>query len=351
MLENEKKFISFGSIEKLESVSRDIKFISEHPYPTVKAIGSEKIHGTNGSVCFSERQGFWVQSRKRIITPNTNSEETDNQGCAQWAMENEELWTDIIRDLSVEYSIDLKKSIVTVYFEWCGGSIQSNKSAVTGMPKMAMVFQYFKVSKISELVDLEHYWEETKVGIVRLSNIENGIYNIMDFDNYEIEIDFNHVDIARAKMIDIVENKVEQNSPVGVSLGHDGNIGEGIVVQFKYNNKLYRLKTKGQKHSKSKVRKLKPVDSVKEQKKIDFANDVVQPWRLEQAWDNIFGINNELCMPSEKKTGDYIREVYTDIIKEESYKLEKLGLNIKDVNKHISDICRLWFFEQLEKER
>lgn len=46
---------------------------------------TEKIDGTNASICITEDGQFLVGSRKRWITP-----EDDNYGFARWAMENKE---------------------------------------------------------------------------------------------------------------------------------------------------------------------------------------------------------------------------------------------------------------------
>ena len=343
------KFITFGSIERLNQIIRDVRHISEHPYPTIKAIASEKIHGTNASVCYSEELGFWVQSRSRIITPAD-----DNEGCAKWAEGKKDVWIGLIKDLAEEYQVDLKKNIISVYFEWCGGRIYKSKSAVGGMPKMAMIFQYFKVSEISKEHPMDCKWLGTNCSFVypspmHSSSVEDGIYNIMDFPHYDIDIDFNRPDFATNILVELVK-EIEPNSPVGVQLGFENNVSEGLVVQFHHKGKLYRFKAKGDKHSKSKVKKILPVDSELEQKKIDFANEVTPAWRLEQAWDSVFGLHNELKTPSRKYTGDYIRAVFADVIKEESLKLEEAGFEMKDVNKKISLICRNWFFEQLDKD-
>jgi hypothetical protein len=107
---------------------------------------------------------------------------------------------------------------------------------------------------------------------------------------------------------------------------------------------------KGEKHSKSKVKKLKKVDSVKEQAKIEFANYATPAWRLEQAVQTVCGINNEIQEPNIKLTGDVIRAVIKDVMKEESDVLAEKGLEPKEVNAYISKIVSKWFREYLDKE-
>ena len=351
-----KRFITFGSIGQFRNVIRDIKHSAQcigydadlkepimdrtAKMPIIKVTASEKIHGTNAAVCYSEPDGFWVQSRKNIITT-----EKDNAACAFHAYQNEKCWMTIIKVLAGFYNIDLEKYIISVYFEWCGGSIQKN-SAVSGLEKRAIIFQHFKVSPIEPSETEAAVWMETK----HISGIENGIFNIMDFKRWVFYIDFNKPQFHQNYMIKIIE-EIEPDSPIGNSFGIKGNVGEGIVCTFKYKDNVYKFKVKGEKHSKSKVKTLKPVDEAKEQKKVDFVNvNACTSSRLEQAWQTVFGIENETMEPSVKATGDFLKAVIKDVMKEEMDILSDLGLEPKEVNGMISKVARTWFMEQLDKE-
>jgi hypothetical protein len=87
-----KRFITFGDIGQYRNVVKTIQtnakfgglddngepiILENVKLPTLKVTASEKIHGTNASVCYSNPDGIWFQSRKNIITPDT-----DNAGCA-----------------------------------------------------------------------------------------------------------------------------------------------------------------------------------------------------------------------------------------------------------------------------
>ena len=88
-----KQFIKFPSIKHYREVVKNVQFVSYGKetqtlvadqtvkIPVVNAFATEKTHGTNASVCFSEPDGFWVQSRTSIITPDN-----DNAQCARYAM-------------------------------------------------------------------------------------------------------------------------------------------------------------------------------------------------------------------------------------------------------------------------
>lgn len=277
--------------------------------PIITATASEKIHGTNAAVCYSNPDGFWVQSRKNIITT-----EKDNAGCAFSVDANKDEWMDIIYKLAKVHSINLDENIISVYFEWAGGNIFSGASALTGIEKSAVIFQHFKVSPIEPTIDINGteasaVWRETySLGVGWLNYKDKKIYNIMQYETWSFDIDFNAPQMSQNKFIKVVEETVEPNSPIGKMMGVDGNIGEGIVVTFEYNGNIFKFKVKGEKHSKTNVKTLKPVDEVKEQKKIDFANYAAKGWRLDQMYQETFDTLNG-GTGDIKKTGDFLRAV------------------------------------------
>lgn len=368
-----KRFISFGSIDQFRTIIKNVQHTAcyigydkelqrpqlnkDAKMPKVVATASEKIHGTNAAVCYSNPDGFWVQSRKNII--NT---EKDNAGCAFATMQNKKEWMSIINKLASEYEISLDNNIISIYFEWAGGNIQKN-SALSGLDKKAVIFQYFKVSPIEPKLDKEGqeefaYWLETcteREGIggteIRwLEHSDVNIHNIMNYLVWEFEINFEEPLMSQNEMIKLVKETIEPCSPMGKEMGKNGNIGEGIVVTFMYKNSMHRFKVKGDKHSSSKVKTLKPVDEVKEQAKIDFVNNhACKSWRFEQAWQSIFGIENEKMEPTTEATGDFLKAVIKDTMKEESDILAEMGLEPKEVNGNISKVARRWFMDELDK--
>jgi hypothetical protein len=362
-----KRHINFGSIEQfrntIKGVTHRARYIgSDADYkpiydkhiklPTITFTASEKIHGTNAAVSFTTTEGFWVQSRSNIITP-----EKDNAGCAAWAYKDESEWMQIITDLSMEHGLDQDNNIITVYFEWCGGSIQK-KSAVSSLEKRAIIFQHFKVSPLvptpaddPNAEDVTATWHETFANDgICVNDNEAGIFNIMDFPFSQFTVDFEKPLFSQNEMIEKVA-EIEANSPVGKQFGVDGNVGEGIVCTAMYKDNLYRFKVKGEKHSASKVKTLKPVDEAAEQIKIDFVNNIAcTSSRLEQAWQNTFGIENEKMLPDVSMTGDFLRAVIVDVMKEESDIMEENELDPKKINGAISKVARGWFMEQLDKE-
>ena len=367
-----KRFIDFGSIETFERVVKKVQYQSKlkgfdnsgNPIldenakapEKVFALGTEKIHGTNGAVSFSNPDGFWVQSRKRIIAPNC-----DNVGCASFQLKNKDAWLEIIQELSNQYNIDLDKNIITIFFEWCGGNIQKN-SCVTGLDKRVFIFEHFKVSPIEPSNNPEDNsknnsrWLETftvnEIGTINwVDNPDKNIFNVMNFNKFQKIINFNEPSKALEEMM-LLTNEIERNSGIANFFGKPENVGEGIVWTANINGKLVRWKTKGKLHAQSniKVSKLSPEELEIEKKKISFANDVCTEGRLEQMWAEIIHskFNGDENKMNKNQIRDFLKLVTDDIMKEESEKLEKMKLEFdKSVKKAVSKIASKWFFSKL----
>lgn len=316
-------FNKYNSIGQFRNVIRDVRETAKYhgidnlPIVTVKA--TEKIHGTNACVGMDSAGNVFVQSRNNIITVDN-----DNAGCARFVEDNKEAWKSVAKRLAPS-----NFDYIYIYFEWCGGNIQ-DRTAVTGLDKRAIIFSHCRVLK-----DGESRWVTTR----SVDSVDNSIFNINNFKTWNFEIDFNNPLMSQNALVDIVEREVEPDSPVGNAMGIKDNIGEGIVCTFTWLGELYKFKVKGEKHSKSKVKKLKIVDEALEKEKIEFANYATPAWRLEQAAEGLDFDN--------KMIGTFIRNVMKDVIKEESDILEERGLNQKQVNPMIAKIARIWFMEQI----
>lgn len=364
-----KRFISFGSIGQFRTIIKKISSLVQYIdidentkeaiydksiiLPTIKAIGTEKIHGTNASVCFSNSDGFWVQSRNNIIDAPNNPNftgEADNGECALNIYKNQEAWIEIIKNLTKYHNIDLNKEIISIYFEWSGGNIQ-RKSAVSGLDKRAIIFQYFKVSpsepKLNRRGEETSRWIETK-SINYLDNTDFNIFNIMNFPKVQLEIDFNNPSIAQYKMEKFIES-IEKNSLVGKAFGIEKNIGEGYVFTFKFQKDIYRFKIKGNKHAKGKgkINTLSPVKKEFENKKINFINNIAcKEFRLDQIYNEVFDTING-GKGDKKKMSNYLRAVILDVMKEESDIMEEEGLTPKMVNGMISIVAKDYMLSRL----
>lgn len=299
--------------------------------PTLKFTGTVKIHGTNAGVSYNSKDGLWAQARKHNITV-----EKDNAGFAFFVESKKTIFMSIVFDVAKENKIDLSKQTITIYGEWAGKGIQKG-IAISELPKSFYIFGI----KISE-EDKDNYW----ISHAKYCNTENLIFNVSQFKTFDIDVDFEHPEIAQNKIIDMTIS-VEDECPIASKFGVKG-IGEGIVFKHKSDKYDLTFKSKGEKHSKSKVKTIKEVDITKVNKINEIAEKVTPKWRLEQMLEETFDLNNggEL---TRKKLGEYLKSVVNDVIKEDLDIIIGAGLEPKDVNKNISVIARNYFFEEEKK--
>jgi len=344
-----KKLISMPKIPQYRNVIRDIthaaRFVgidkdnnpiyNNEPLPNLHAVGTIKLHGTNGSVCFNEIDGLWAQSKNNIITPLK-----DNAGFACFVEKNDLDFIDMIYS-SIPEEIDFSKETVSIYGEWAGKGIQAG----VGISQLDKSFYIFGV-KISPFDDaIPAYWIDSD--IFDLTMCDN-IHHIKDFKTFEIDIDFNEPILFNNKMVEMVLD-VERECPVAKAFGVSG-IGEGIVFETIFNGINYRWKMKGDKHAGiSKVKKVQKVDDEKLQKIIDVVEAVTPEWRLSQMYNETFDVING-GKGDVKKTGDYLRAVIGDVMKEDIDIIIDADLTPKDVNQRISKKSREWFMEKLNSE-
>lgn len=338
-----KKHISYPKIAQFRNVvsniSREIEYTGldeegnavydkSTKKPTLTFKGTVKIHGTNASVCFNSQDGFWVQSRQNIITP-----EKDNAGFAFFAESHKVDFSSLLADIIEDNQIDTNIYTVSIYGEWAGKGIQRS----VGISELDKAFYVFGV-KISKPQDEEFnaYW----VKCSGVSCPESRIFNVEDYQTYSIDVDFNMPQLAQNNFAEITD-KVEAECPISKAFGVDNGLGEGVVWSVEYKGNTHRFKVKGDKHSVTKVKKLASVDVEKLETIQEFVGYAVTENRFNQAIENVFG-KDDLDV---KKMGDLLRWIIKDITSEEMDTMSKNGLEPKDVNKHISNKAREMFFK------
>lgn len=348
-----KKFISYPKIGQFNQIIKGIihserydgldeqgeAIYNNKREPIIRFKGSVKLHGSNSGIIFNSIDGMWVQSRNNIITV-----EKDNAGCAFQAYANKEAWQKLIDKVIEREGIDPSKNNICIFSEWCGGSIQKGV-AISGLDKMNVIFGV-KIAPFDE--ELPNYW----VNENDLSSPEHKIYNINDFQTFEIEIDFKNPKMSVPKMEEIVD-LVEKECPVGKQFGRvfgkNNTIGEGVVWKTTFKGNQYLFKTKGEKHAgKSKVKTLIPVDIEKLESVNAFVEKNCNEARLNQGIEQVFTTTS--TEPSQKSTGEFIRWVVNDITNEEMDSMVESKIEPKDVNKAISVKAKDWFFEFLNNQ-
>lgn len=297
--------------------------------PILKATGTVKLHGTNAGVTLDDNGELEIWSRTRPITI-----ERDNAGFAFFVKTNE----DWFRDLLYNNGKFAGREGLVLYGEWCGANIQKGV-AIAELDKMFVVFA------AKYLVGDETRWLDV---CYLTSNPERRIFNIYDFPNYEITIDFNNPAEAQNKMVAITE-AVEAECPVAKQLGVSG-IGEGVVWKLQgdeYNDSGHWWKVKGEKHSVSKVKTMVAIDP----EKLASAQAFSETYAVENRFlQGIEHMKQEGAVLEPKSTGFFLKWVVGDIMKEEHDTLAASGLEPKDVIKIISTMARKWYFSFLDKE-
>lgn len=316
----------YNSIEQFRNVIRKVKENHDYqgknelgeavyshttPYPTLKFKGTVKIHGTNAGIVLHKNGQIDFQSRERVL-----SLEQDNAGF-MLAMMGKDL-DFLFKDVEFE-------DYIAVYGEWSGGNIQKGV-AINGLPKMFIIFGY-KVDGV---------WMD-----VRPQNNEENIYHITQFPTYEIDIDFNNPELSQNKLIELTI-AVEDECPVGKFFGVSG-IGEGIVWTS-IDNEDFKFKSKGEKHSSSKVKTLNAVDTESLAGLKEFVDLAVTENRLEQGLQYLTEMGFSL---ESKSTGEFLSWVVKDVIKEETDTIVKNQFDVKRVKSAVSNKARMWFLNKV----
>jgi hypothetical protein len=179
--------------------------------------------------------------------------------------------------------------------------------------------------------------------VMLLSSSPDDIWNISQFKQYQIEIDFNDPQASINKMIELTE-EVEAECPVAKDFDISG-IGEGIVWTAKFNGNRIIFKTKGEKHQSSKVKTLVAVDMEKLNSVNEFVTYAVTENRLNQAIEQVFTSNYDT--PEITKMGLFLKWISSDVVKEELDVLTNSGLEMKDVGGAINKKAVTWFKKYL----
>ena len=315
----------FPSIDQLRNVVKQVRLNHDYKgsddlgnpkyqhdtlYPTLKFKGTVKLHGTNAGIVRYLDGHTEYQSRERVLTL-----ESDNAGFMA-AMSQKNLGFLFDRFSFQDYC--------AIYGEWCGGSIQKGV-ALNGLEKMFVIFG----------IKIDDQWEELDETLHG-----EGIYNILQFPTYEVDIDFENPEMIQNELIRMTI-EVEDCCPVGKYFGVEG-VGEGIV----FTHGDLRFKSKGEKHSVSKVKTLNPVNIEQLESINQFVEMAVPEQRLEQGISFLKENNIEA---ESKNVGEFLRWVVTDVLKEEGDTMAENNLDEKKVKAAIVNKARTWYFTNMLK--
>jgi RNA ligase len=313
--------------------------------PTIEYTGRAKAHGTNAAIVFNRDGSFYCQSRSRVITPTD-----DNDGFAKWAYNNiDAITATISRQLIFHFSESDPFSFdsIAVYGEWCGQGIQSG-TAINQLPRMFLVFQLSRIDQGCELEAAPRYKEKWNgQWLDAFCNSEIGLYNVTQFGEYKISIDFNNPDLSKPQLIQMTE-EVEKECPIGKYFGVSG-IGEGLVftIEGALGSSDYHFKSKGEEHSKSKVKTIGAVDL----EHLAKVNDMVEfllngdgrESRVLQAVKSLRSDGNSMDSPKEIPL--LIQWLRSDIASENMGDIQSSGLSPNDVMRAVLDKAKRKYLE------
>lgn len=316
-------------IVKFESVGQFRNFIKTMQYLGLRKsnlIGTVKIHGTNSSVGLDLKDNsLFCQSRNRVL-----SLDDDNYDFVKYIEDNKSEFLKIFNEIKNKINTENYDSII-IYGEWAGKGIQ-NKVAVSELDRFFAPFSIRGINK--DTIDIL----DVKLEI----NESIRFYPIETFGVYNVELDLDNVHLAQQEIKNITI-AIENECPVGKYFGISG-IGDGVV--FTDETKNYSFKSKGEKHSVSKVKTIANVDVEKIKKIQDFIDYAVTENRLNQGIEYLKEMNKELDISS---IGDFLRWLANDILKEEQDVITEncLDNDLKSIMKSTSNKGRKWFMDKI----
>jgi hypothetical protein len=302
------------------------------PKPTVTFRCTTKVHGSNTGITRMPDGAILAQSRNQLL-----AEGADFKGFSSFVKglsgETVSRLFDGARNGAIAAGISLEtisSQPTTIFGEWAGQGIQSGV-ATANLPKFFYVFA----------VLVGDQWIDS----ICIPEIENcRIFNSqIGFPVHSIVIDFNNqLSIAEAqnKLIALTL-AVEKECPVGARFGSIG-VGEGIVCTRSLGN----FKVKGEDHSATKVKTLAAADVATVSGIADFVASTVTNQRVAQA---IAALEEKGQVADKKATGEIVRWVIGDVMKEESDTIAANALPEAALNSALAAAARTMYFQMLPK--
>lgn len=334
-----KKFPSIPQYRNIVKYVRDNSNWNSTPIPTITFSGTVKLHGTNAGIYIGEYNTV-PQSRENVITI-----QHDNAGFAHFVASKNELWPMLAGFIAGVYNKENPFNY-TIFGEWCGGNIQS-KVGLNNLPKHFVIFNVYDHDSESFL---DKSWMDYIINGHTMLDILNtqSVHLIKEIPSYSITIDFNQPEQATSTLEQLTL-EVEESCPWTVHMGSHG-IGEGIVWvnADSPDNSNYWFKTKGVKHQGKDVSKVKTIsaDPVKVGKIRELVDILLPEWRLEQGIKALKDENEYLLT---NRTGEYLKWIATDVLKEEVDTIANNEFTWKELSGHVMNKARNYYFQELKK--
>lgn len=323
-------FEKFPHIEQFKSAIKQVRDHCKYhtmALPKLVFTGTVKLHGTNACAGLNVQTGErFYQSRERMIDIKS-----DNAGFAMWASGSKDL-ENYLKNLALCFSA---KETVHIYGEWAGKGVQKGV-AISELEKSFYIFG----------IKIDGEWVPLPEPLIDNGQYFERIHFINNFPSFEVEIDFQYPEAAQNELVRLTM-EVEQECPVSKQLGVSG-IGEGIVWNCDWEGMHLMFKTKGEKHSASKVNSLKeiaPIDAEKIATTKEFVSKCMSENRLEQGIAKLGEMGLDASDP--KNTGAYIKWCVDDVFREERDTIVASELDSKVLGRELSTIARQYFLNRV----
>ena len=323
--------------------------------PTVEYIGTVKLHGTNASIIVHEDNTISYHSKNNLLGYNKPDGGfvllSDNAEFAQSMSRRFDSVLEVVenakRVIKDNTGVDLRP--IKISGEWCGQGVQKGVG-ISFLPKKSLFI--FGIKAGETVQEIKQGWlpVELASSLTTMETELDGIYAITDFPCKHITIDFQNPAFSQNALVAATE-EVEDTCPVAKTLGTKNEegvlqlLGEGLVWQPVSPDLCWDsgnwFKTKGEKHSVSKVKSVASVCPEKLNSIKDFVEYSVTENRLLQGLGEVG--------KDQKLIGTFIGWVSKDVNKEEGDVLESNGLTMKDVGSTIANKARTWYIQNLNK--
>ena len=336
-MSNKMNFVSFPEIEGFHNT---VKSVKQYPHIAgdsrlVSYRGKIKLHGTNAGIRIKDGV-VAAQSRSKIITP-----QDDNVGFAKWVEEHKEFFKFVGKSkIWNENASEIPMNDITIFGEWCGPGIMKGTAINQLSTKIFAIFAI--VIGDSETGDMIH---DPAIIDNCTKNRPDDIHVLPWYGDAFI-VDFTNrlVLTSVAETLSKIVEDIEPCDPwVKNTFGFEG-VCEGIVY-YPYHEKLViqrkqfsdlAFKAKGEKHKVVKTKQIVQVDPEIAKSISQFVDMFVTEARCEQGLNAIGGINI-------KNTGQFLKWMMTDIIKESKDELAASELTFEQVQKETQTAAKDWF--------
>lgn len=321
----------FPKIRQFKDVVYTVKQHSKQtntPLPTLTFVGTVKLHGTNASVVQLPDGQIKYQSRNNVLDG-----EADNCGFKAY-MQQSGIISKMMQQVRQYFKLGEFDGTIVVYGEFIGQGIQ-NGVAIANLEKHFVPFAIRHVEANEWLcanADLNEVFKDTFGSIYRTRQ-------------YIVTVDMTTPSLQQNTFHDLTM-QVEAECPYAKQHGISGT-GEGIVwrcITPEYESSVFWFKTKGNKHSASKVKKVASVDIDKIKSIHELVDTAVTENRLQQGLDYLTEMNLPHTVNS---TGAFIGWMVKDVLAEEALTIESSMLNTKEVSHYIATKARQFYLDKV----